>query len=285
MVRVIAFGAHPDDCPYVAAGVAARWTAAGHAVKFVSLTNGDTGHWGMAGGPLARRRTAEAARGAWLLGVESQVLDNHDGELLPTLENRKAVVRLIREWKADLVLCHRSNDYHPDHRYAGVVVQDAAYLVTIPYFCPDTPHLERNPVFMYYEDQFQKPAPFTADIVVAIDDVIEKKIQAMEAAESQFFEGGCESTVGQMPRDEAAAEQRRRAVRERFVNHFSARADLYRSELRDWYGPKAAQDVKFAEAFEICEYGRRPDRTELRTLFPFFTESTPAKEDFVHENA
>src|SRR5262245_66649106 len=55
-LRIIAFGAHPDDCELKVAGAAARWAALGHHVKFVSVTNGDIGHWGMAGGPLARRR-------------------------------------------------------------------------------------------------------------------------------------------------------------------------------------------------------------------------------------
>src|SRR5262245_31875879 len=153
-IRIIAFGAHPDDCEYVAGGTAAKWAAKGHAVKFVSCTNGDVGHTQIAGGPLARRRTAEVVKCAEILGIQTQVLDNHDGELMPTLENRKTIVRLIRDWRADLVLSHRPNDYHPDHRYTGVLVQDAAYVVTVPFYCSDTPHLTQNPVFMYYDDKF-----------------------------------------------------------------------------------------------------------------------------------
>src|SRR5262249_25416988 len=106
-LRIIAFGAHPDDCELRAAGVAARWSALGHHVKFVSVTNGDIGHWRMAGGPLAQRRTAEVHKCAKILGIQSEVLDIHDGELLPTLENRKLITRLIREWKADVVFSHR----------------------------------------------------------------------------------------------------------------------------------------------------------------------------------
>src|SRR5690242_16567681 len=151
-LRIIAFGAHPDDCELKVAGTAAKWAALGHHVKLVSLTNGDIGHWSMAGGPLAQRRTAEVQKCAKILGATSQVIDIHDGELLPTLENRKIVTKLIREWKADIVLCHRPNDYHPDHRNVGLLVQDAAYMVTVPFFCPDTPYLTRNPVFLYYDD-------------------------------------------------------------------------------------------------------------------------------------
>ena len=86
-IRIIVFGAHPDDCEYVAAGTGAKWAAKGHAVKFVALTNGDVGHFAMAGGPLARRRAAELAECGKILGLTSVALDNHDGELMPTLEN------------------------------------------------------------------------------------------------------------------------------------------------------------------------------------------------------
>src|SRR5436190_2126394 len=125
-LRIIAFGAHPDDCELKAAGVAAKWAAQRHLVKFVSVTNGDIGHWNMAGGPLAKRRQAEVEQCAKILGITAQVLDIHDGELLPSLENRRTITRLIREWKADLVLSHRPNVYHPDHRNVGILMQDAA---------------------------------------------------------------------------------------------------------------------------------------------------------------
>ncbi len=270
MVRVICFGAHPDDCEYVAGGAAALWAGKGHAVKFVSCTNGEVGHFAMAGGALARRRAAEIRRTAEILGIQSQVLDNHDGELLPTIENRKAVIRLIREWKADLVISHRPNDYHPDHRYTGVLVQDAAYLVTVPFMCSDTPHLARNPVFLYYEDTFLKPNPFTGDIVVDIDAAVEKKLDAFDAMESQFYEGGCNSTSDDQPRDAAGQKARRRKVRSDLSDHFAARAERFREGLERWYGKKHAAKVKYAEAFEVCEYGRRPTEDEIRKLFPFF---------------
>src|SRR5581483_5781010 len=198
-LRILCFGAHPDDCELKAGGVALLWAAKGHHVKFVSVTNGDIGHWREAGGPLARRRKAEVDQAARLLGIESEVLDIHDGELLPTLENRRTITRLIREWKADVVLSHRPNDYHPDHRNVGVLVQDAAYMVTVPFFCPDTPYLEKNPVFMYYEDRFTKPNVFAGDIVASIDDVIDKKLDAVDALESQFFEGGCNGGAHLLP--------------------------------------------------------------------------------------
>ena len=273
-LRVIAFGAHPDDCELKVAGTAAKWAALGHQVKFVSVTNGDIGHWGSAGGPLARRRAAEVKRCGEILNIEEQVLDIHDGELLPTLENRRTITRLIRDWKADIVLSHRPNDYHPDHRNVGILVQDAAYMVTVPYFCPDTPHLTKNPVFLFYEDRFLKPNRFSADIVVGIDDVIEKKLAATAALESQFYEGGCNGGPHLMPdpKNAAAVMARKNEVQEAFRNRFADSAKRYNLQLSQWYGADAAKNVKYAEAFEICEYGRMPSREEIKKLFPFFPE-------------
>src|SRR5262245_54742568 len=230
-LRVIAFGAHPDDCELKAGGVAAKWAALGHHVKFVSVTNGDIGHWRMAGGPLARRRTAEVQRGAQGLGIHTQVLDLHDGELEPTLANRRTITRLIREWKADVVLAHRPNDYHPDHRYTGILVQDAAFMVTVPFFCPDVPHLKKNPVFLYYSDRFERPNPFRPDVIVAIDDVLEKKLAALDTLESQFIEGGVEGSPTLVPKDEAGKEARRRRVRQGFADRSAGVARQYRASL------------------------------------------------------
>jgi LmbE family N-acetylglucosaminyl deacetylase len=271
-LRIIAFGAHPDDAEFKVGGTAAKWAALGHKVKLVSVTNGDIGHWNMAGGPLARRRTAEVKRAAQLLGVEAQVLDIHDGELLPTLENRQLITRLIREWQADIVLSHRPNDYHPDHRYTGVLVQDAAYMVTVPFFCPDTPPLKGNPVFLYYSDGFVRPYRFQPDIVVSIDDVFQKKIDAVDALVSQVYEGGAngsEEYVRSVPSDAAG---RRAWAEERHGARYGSIANQFRQELVQWYGQDLGKKVKYAEAFEICEYGRRPSRDEIKRLFPFFSK-------------
>src|SRR5207249_9186606 len=189
--------------------VALLWAAKGHHVKFVSVTNGDIGHWREAGGPLARRRKAEVDQAARILGITTQVLDIHDGELMPTLENRRTITRLIREWKADIVMSHRPNDYHPDHRYTGVLVQDSAYMVAVPFFCPDTPPLKSNPVFLFYPDSFQKPNPFQPDIAVAIDKVIDKKLDALDTLESQFFEGGALGSSELMKRPDRGQEVRK----------------------------------------------------------------------------
>jgi LmbE family N-acetylglucosaminyl deacetylase len=271
-LRILCFGAHPDDCELKAGGVALLWAAKGHHVKFVSVTNGDIGHWRDAGGPLARRRKAEVEQAAKILGIATEVLDIHDGELLPTLENRRTITRLIREWKADVVMSHRPNDYHPDHRYTGVLVQDSAYMVAVPYFCPDIPPLQSNPVFLFYSDSFQKPNPFQPDIAVDIDAVIEKKLDALDTLESQFYEGGALGSAELIPADPKKQEERRRQVRAGHADRSKATADSYRAKLGEFYGKERADKVKHAEVFEICEYGRRPDKKDLARLFPFFEE-------------
>src|SRR2546428_10265590 len=159
-LRIIAFGAHPDDAELKASGVAALWAAQGPKVKLVAMTNGDVGHFAMAGGPLAKRRKAEVAECARILGIENQVLDIHDGELMPSLENRKTVARLIREWQADIVMGHRPYDYHPDHRYTGVLMDDAAGVVVAPLFVSHTPPPPPHPPLLYYSPALQDPKTF-----------------------------------------------------------------------------------------------------------------------------
>lgn len=270
-LRIIVFGAHPDDPEYKTGGTAAKWAKLGHQVKLVSMTNGDIGHWKSAGGPLAQRRKAEAATADKVLGVTSEVLDIHDGELLPTLEYRRTVVRLIREWKADIVISHRPWDYHPDHRYTGVLVQDAAYMVTVPFFCPDVAPLTKNPVFLYSSDGFQKPYPFRPDVIVSVDQVFDQKLEAIHQLASQAYEGGADGNEQRMAAVPPAENEagRKEWLRKRWTARQGGEADRFREALVKWYGQEKGQAVKFAEAFEICEYGRQPTPDEIKKLFPF----------------
>jgi LmbE family N-acetylglucosaminyl deacetylase len=272
-LRIICFGAHPDDCELQASGVGAMWAAQGHHVKFVSVTNGDIGHWREAGGPLALRRKHEVEAAARILGTTVEVLDNHDGELMPTLEVRKQIIRLIRDWHADLVFSPRPNDYHPDHRNTAILVQDAAYMVTVPFICPEVPALKRNPVFMYYTDGFQKPNPSQADVVVSIDTVIDKKLDALAVIESQFLEGGANGNESLLPKTPEQHKRRAAMVRANFDARSRGVASRFRKELGQWYPPETAQQVRCAEAFEICEYGTHPSHGELLKLFPFFSRA------------
>jgi len=264
-LRVIAFGAHPDDCDGKFAGTAMKLTRAGAAVKFVSVTNGDAGHQEMGGGALARRRYAETQESARRLGIaEYEVMNNHDGELMPTLEVRRQVIRAIRQWNADIVLSPRSNDYHPDHRYTGVLVQDAAYMVVVPNIVPEAPALRKNPIFLYYDDNFQKPAPFRPDVAVGIDDVWEKKIDALDAQVSQMYEWlpWVAGNLEQVPKDPAA--RKKWLLQTRGGGRISP---AIRAALEKRYGAEAGK-IQHAEAFELCEYGRRVSVEELQKLFP-----------------
>ena len=268
-LHIIVFGAHPDDCELDAGGTAARWAKLGHKVKFVSVTNGDIGHHEIAGAFLARRRTSEVHHAATILGVTTEVLDNHDGELMPTLENRRTITRKIREWQADVVITPRTNDYHPDHRYTGILVQDAAFMVTVPSFCPDTPRLEKNPVFLYTEDDFKKPNPFQPDIVVPIDPVFHEKVLAVDAIESQFYEWN--PWLGGYLKDVPAGKAERLAwLEKRLAGRYGATAEKFRGKLVELLGTEKGRAVKAAEAFEVCEYGTQPGKDELLKLFPFF---------------
>jgi LmbE family N-acetylglucosaminyl deacetylase len=266
-LRIIVFGAHPDDCELDAGGTAALWAKRGDKVKFVSVTNGDIGHHEMAGAILARRRTAEVKAAAEVLGIETEVLDIHDGELMPTLENRRTITRKIREWRADVVIGPRPNDYHPDHRYTGILLQDAAFMVIVPSFCPDVPSLRKNPVFLYTEDSFRKPNPFEADVVVPTDSVWETKANAIDKIESQFYEWNpwLDGHLGDVPTDKLA---RRKWLGDRFARRYGATADRFRSKLVEELGEEAGKAVKTAEAFEVCEYGSQPSKDDLKRIFP-----------------
>src|SRR5262249_28142156 len=153
---------------------AALYRGAGHEVKMISLTNGDAGHQTLRGADLVRRRKAEAAAAGAVIGAAYEVFDNPDGRLLPTLENRDQDIRLIRSYQPALVMPPRPNDYPPDHRYPSQLVQDAAYMVTVPAIVPDTPHLASNPVIAYLPDDFQKPYPFQPSVLVDVGEVLDQ---------------------------------------------------------------------------------------------------------------
>ncbi len=263
-IRIIMIGAHPDDCDEDGGGTAALFAQMGYAVKFVSVTNGDAGHQTLKGAELAKRRFAETQEAGKRLGVIYDVLDNHDGLLMPTLDVRLAIIRKIREWNADVVIAPRPNDYHPDHRYTGVLVQDAAYMVSVPNIAPDVPALKKNPVFLYYQDRFQRPNPFRPDIVVDISAVYDKKVSALDAHESQMYEWlpWIGHYLEQVPKDK----------NDRIKWLAKQRAGTINSEVRamleKWYGKDRVTQVKYAEAFEICEYGTQPDDAEIKRLFP-----------------
>jgi len=263
-LNIVVLGAHPDDCEADAGGLAILYAKMGHRVKFVSLTNGDAGHFAIGGGALAKVRMAEAQEAGKRYGVlEYTVFDNHDGELMPTLENRLKVIREIRRWNADVVIGPRPNDYHPDHRNSAILMQDAAYLVIVPNVAPDVPPLKKNPVFLFAEDRFQKPNSFEPDVAVIIDEVFDQKIYGLAAHASQQFEWlpWTSGRLDEIPEDETS---RLDYLAKRRTN--TPNASVMEC-LKKWYGDKA-ETAGHAEAFEICEYGKQPNEKEILRLFP-----------------
>ena len=267
-LHILIIGAHPDDAEE-SCGTAALYIAAGHTVKLVSVTNGDAGHQILGGGELMRIRQEEARKSGEILGVQYQLLDNHDGELTPTLENRKKIIRLIREFSADIVITHRSNDYHPDHRNTSQLVLDAAYMVTVPNICPETPVLKKNPVFLFTADNFSKPTLFKPDVVVGIDETIEKKIDMYDCHVSQMYEWlpWNNGTIDQVPGGKA---QRREWMAKGRREEAAQIANKYREKLIALYGTEKGSKIKYAEGFEDSEYGTRLNSDNIQVLFPFF---------------
>ena len=274
-IRVIAIGAHPDDADIRFGGTAALFAKMGHKVKFLAVTNGDAGHQNKGGGSLAKIRRTEAHKAGEILGVEYEILSNHDGELTPELDIRNEIIRKIREWDADIVVTHRPVDYHPDHRNTAILVQDAAYLVIVPNIVPDVPPLDKNPLFIYVEDHFQKPTPFKKDIAVIIDEVIGKKMAAMAAHNSQIFEWlpwtrGI--SLEKIPRD---SQGRKKFIEEELNRRFPEEKAFNKGgvqAINKWYPSRSINNINHVEFFEICEYGHQPTKKELKQLFPMLSQ-------------
>jgi len=266
--RILIIGAHPDDCEFTAAGTDALWRQRGDDVCFVSVTNGDAGHHEMGGGRLAQRRHAEAMAAAAVIGIDYVILDNHDGALLPSLEVRHQIIDLIRSYRPDLILSPRPNDYHPDHRYTAQVIQDAAYMVTVPNVRAGVANLMYNPIIAYVSDHFQKPSPFQPDVVIDIDSTVEHKVDMLDCHVSQIYEW-LPWNGGYLDEVPAGQPERRAWLRQRLEGRLRRDADLYRTQLQARYGAERGQAVMYAEAFEGCEYGAPLDAAAIERLFRF----------------
>jgi len=264
-LHIIIIGAHPDD-PDEMGGSAYKWVQLGHDVLMVSLTNGDAGHQSMKADELAKTRREEARRAGEVIGIRYITLDNHDGQLMPTYENRLQVIKLIREQKADLVIYPRPYDYHPDHRYTGVLVNDAAYMVTVPTILPEVPFLEKNPVFLYMSDGFTHPEPFKADVCVDIDDAIEKKMDMYHQHTCQVYEW-LPFNHGILEQVPATETERRAWLGKQWKPYWDATP--FRAKLIEIYGPERGNKIKYCEAFQDSEYGTRLTKENLHYYFPF----------------
>ena len=270
-LRMLVIGAHPDDCEYKAGGLAALYRRAGHDVCFVSVTNGQSGHQTRFGPGLAAERREEAAASGRVLGLEYRVLAHIDGALQPTLEARCEIIRLIRRYDPDLVLTHRPNDYHPDHRITSLLVADASYLLTVPAIAPDAPALSRMPVIMHLSDEFQRPYPFSPSVVVDVEPVLESIVEMLACHRSQFFDW-LPYNRGELDRMPSEPDQQRQWLRDWYLSLIEPLANRYREQIIAAYGAARGRQIRYIEAFETCEYGV-PLTLELQQrLFPFLPD-------------
>lgn len=261
-------GAHPDDCEIGSGGLATKYRRRGDIVKYVSATNGNAGHHEMGGGPLARRRWEEARRVAEVADIEYEVLDIPDGCLETDLATRERFIRLIREFRPDVLFTHRINDYHPDHRHTGILVQDASYLIRVPNICPLTPHMMHSPIILYMRDGFQKPNPFTPDVVVATDDVLDDKVRMLHCHTSQMYEWL--PYVGGYPAPEGDDAARLAWLSTRYAARTAVpETGPIRDALVRRYGGEG-NTIRTAEAFEISEYGAELNPNDIDDIDRYF---------------
>lgn len=268
MLKLLIIGAHPDDCEFHAGGLATIYRSLGHAVRMVSVTNGESGHHQSWGPELTKRRRLEAAAAAAVIGAESEVWDFRDGRLEPTLEARWKVVRLLREYQPDVVLCHRDNDYHPDHRAVGHLVRDAAYLITVPSIEPNTPILAAPPVFGYLPDRFSKPTPLAADVIVDVREQLSTIVRMLACHKSQFFEW---LPFNQGKGDEVPADVEGQLawLQEWYVAQMRPMARRYRADIVRCHGHERGDAIDLVEVYEISEYGAPLDEAARARLFPW----------------
>lgn len=267
-MKILMIGAHQDDNEFNGGGVAYKLTKLGHEVRFLSCCNGCGGHHIMTAEETIKRRAGESAAVAKLLGIRYDVWDNDDCTLVADLENRRKMIRYIREFAPDLVISHRQNDYHADHRAVGLLVQDASYMLTVPHECPDVPAMRRMPVIMYYVDRFTNP-PFRPDVLISVDDAIDVKLQIAHLNVSQVYEWLPYTNEEEVPDGEAerfewlkgmeitadTTDEEVMAATRGYSVRFAKVAARFRKELMEQYGPEHGSKIRYAEAFEVCEYG------------------------------
>lgn len=271
-LNILAIGAHFDDCDIKFGGTAVLYAKLGHNVRFHSLTNGEAGHHKIGGIELTNRRYEEAKDSARIADIDYSYFDIHEGELMPSLENRKKLIQLIRDFNADIVLTHRPNDYHPDHRYGSRLVRDSTYMVTVPSIVRDSDALDFDPVVLYFHDEFEKPYPFECDIIVDIDSVIEKKLHMLHQHESQMYEWLPYNTnkLDDVPEQK---DKRLEWLKQQWITENKKIANEYREQLIGYYGESRGDNIKYAEAFEVSEYGSSVTEQNLSVLFPFLNNN------------
>jgi len=287
-MKILMIGAHMDDNDFRSGGIALKYLKAGHSVRFLSVCNGTMGHHEMEPEALHQRRMAECQAASEISGIEYDNMGLPECEVGATIENRKKILRYIREYQPDIIFTHRANDYHADHRDVAVLVQDASYLLKVPHFCPEVKALEKVPVIMYFFDNFKNP-PFKPDVVIPTDDVVDIKYQMYNCYVSQVYEwlpwsNGLDHLVPKDPQERLAWLREPRVPRDGTLlkpedldifrpsgnseYREATPAVLYREKIVERYGEKA-RGTLFAEAFQCSEYGAKLTKENIDKYFPF----------------
>lgn len=282
-MKILCIGAHPDDNEFRCGAIAHKYVKLGHEVTFLSMCNGNGGHHIMTPEETSARRAKESAAVGKLLGIRYDVWDIDDCTLMADLPTRMRLVRYIRSIHPDLIITHRPNDYHADHRAAGQLVQDASYLLIVPHTCPETPAMRTMPVIMYNEDKFTNPV-FRGDIVIDADDEIDTKLKIADINVSQVYEWlpytHLQDDVPEDPTERFewlkgmnitadTTDEEVMAATHGYYVRFAKTAARFRKELIEKYGEERGSKIRYAEAFELCEYGEQPTEEMKKELFPF----------------
>ncbi|WIY53866.1 PIG-L deacetylase family protein [Devosia sp. YIM 151766] len=262
-LKVLVIEAHPDEAEMYAGGTAALLADRGAAVKFMSLTNGDAGHHEMSREALKRRRAREAFKAADLLSVlDYEILDNHDGELFSDLPLRKAVLRAICRWRADIVITfHDECEGHFDNRVAARVVREAVDFCTNDNVVDLVPALTQAPICLRMTDYGAIPT-HKHDIVVDVTDSIERKLRACAAHATQFLEFSPyeRGFLNEAPKEGDWASERPFVLKH--WPEFMYAVDGMKPALQAKYGRTA----EFAESFDLAGYGRAVSIEDVNAL-------------------
>lgn len=281
-MKILMIGAHQDDNEFRCGGLAHKYVKMGYDVRFLSLCNGCGGHHILTPEETVKTRAAESAKVAELLGITYDVWDIDDCSLVADLETRRRLIRYIREYQPDLIISHRPNDYHADHRAAGQLVQDASYLLIVPHECPDVPALKQMPLIIYNEDRFRNPE-FRGDIVIDVDDEIDTKLKIADLNVCQVYEWLPYTKGEEVPSDPAerfewlkglnitadTTDEEVMSAERGYAVRFAKTAARFRKELVKRYGQDRGSKVRYAEAFEVCEYGGTLTEELKKKLFNF----------------
>lgn len=268
--RLAMVGAHPDDCDILGSGLAMRYRSIGWDVMFVSMANGDAGHHVMLRPDLAARRKRETEAVAAMLGIEYVVMPTSDCEVFPSLDQRWALLRLLRRFAPDLVVTHHALDYHPDHRYTSQLVGDVSYLLKVPHCCPDVPALRKDTVHAFFHAVRQTDRPDAFAVAIDVDDLWPRKLEVMAQHESQFFEWlpwvNGDDLAGVPPAEDRAG--RLAYIDRQRTPVFTRIAGFYRDRLCERYGDERGNRVAKAEAYVAAPFPTSLTEENYRELFP-----------------